>query len=573
MLISFSIKNKKLKKSNDEIEGLKQVFNVSEDYILILNENKKVIYANEAALKHLNLKLDKGEVAFKKYPKIKIKKEWIPLQNFYEQVKVKSKESMLSFLQIEMMVDEERVIPVNFYINEKESVGEVISIHDLTKENAHKEAEHRHKVTNLPNQTQAISDLNALYAKTHLKNDKMALILIDIDNFSKLRSLLGYHQTNKIMVKLAKFLVTQAGQHDMKVYHTYPNIFLLTMMGVEDTQSVLDFVEKIQSALKEFYKVKEIHLHLSASVGISIYPDSGTTRNLLDNAYKALAEAQTHGHGQVHVYIPEKKRFAVDDLTLHSEMPKALENKEFEVFYQPIVDSKTHEVASAEALIRWIHPVHGMIPPDAFIPIMEQTGFIIELGKFILDEVIRQQKRWEIFQFKPVKVSINASMIEFERDNFVDEVEKKLRESKVDPELVGYEVTEGLAMISEKHTLEEFKRLQKLGVSISLDDFGTGYTSFSYLKKFPANTLKIDKSLVDYILESKEDQRIVQAMIELAHSLELKVVVEGIENKQMADLLYSYGCDLFQGYYFSRPLPLNEFQRLMRKESLEEPMI
>jgi polar amino acid transport system substrate-binding protein len=195
---------------------------------------------------------------------------------------------------------------------------------------------------------------------------------------------------------------------------------------------------------------------------------------------------------------------------------------------------------------------------------MEKTGFVIELGKYILEEVLKQQKRWELFKFKQIGISINLTLLEIESEGFVENVAKQLQLHQVSPELIKYEITEGSAMISEELTRKQFMALKKLGIPIALDDFGTGYTSFSYLKKFPADILKIDKTLIDYILTNKEDQRIVKAMIELAHNLGVKIVVEGIENKRMCELISSFGADYMQGYYFSRPLPVFEFQKLLR---------
>ncbi|HFQ61281.1 MAG TPA: GGDEF domain-containing protein, partial [Epsilonproteobacteria bacterium] len=323
-------------------------------------------------------------------------------------------------------------------------------------------------------------------------------------------------------------------------------------------------IDDIQKQLASFYKMQDVKLHLTASVGISIYPDSGTTRDLLDKAYKALSQAQGYGDGRIQIYEAEALVHDYDELLLHNEMHQAVEKNQFEVYYQPIIESYEKEVVSAEALIRWNHPKYGLISPDIFIPIMEKTGFIVELGKFVLEEVLKQQKRWELFKFKKIDVAINITLFEIDTKDFVENVAKQIQHHQVNPSLIKFEITEGSAMISEESTQKQFWNLKKLGVGISLDDFGTGYTSFIYLKKFPADILKIDKTLIDYILTNKEDQRIVKAMIELGHNLGMKVVAEGIENDRMSELLTSYGCDLLQGYYFGKPLPVFEFQKLLR---------
>jgi polar amino acid transport system substrate-binding protein len=210
-----------------------------------------------------------------------------------------------------------------------------------------------------------------------------------------------------------------------------------------------------------------------------------------------------------------------------------------------------------------VHPEHGIITPDVFIPLMEKTGFIIELGHFVLEEVLKQQKRWELFKFKQIVVSINIASIELKTEAFVENVEKMLEYHKVYSELIRFEVTENDPMLNEESLQKYFAKLQKIGVGITLDNFGAGYNSFSYLQQFPGDLLKIDKALVHSILTNDENQRIVKAMVEFGHTLGMKVVVEGIESKKMSDLLVSYGCDYLQGYYFSKPVPVFEFQKLL----------
>jgi len=277
-----------------------------------------------------------------------------------------------------------------------------------------------------------------------------------------------------------------------------------------------------------------------------------------------LRKAQNYGNGRVQEYVQEMAKNDYDALILHNEMHQAIEKNQFEIYYQPIIDAKSQEVVSAEALIRWNHPEYGLIAPYIFIPIMEKTGFIVEIGKYVLEEVLKQQKRWELFKFRQIDVSINITLFEIESEGFVENVEKQLQYHQADPSLIKFEITEGSAMISEESTLKQFMEIKKMGIGISLDDFGTGYTSFVYMKKFPAEILKIDKTMIDYILTNKEDQNIVKAMIEMGHSLGMKIVAEGIENKRMYDLLTSYDCDMIQGYYFSKPVPVFEFQKFLR---------
>ncbi len=556
----------------NKVNAFQKAFDISEDAILILSDKNEVVYINTPMVKLLDLKKDFMLKPLAKMPKFKIKQNWVALDELIKESSRISKEKMHAFLQSKLLNEneEEKEISVNLYIdgslmnyNDKMWCN-IISIHDLTKEEERIASGHQNKLTKLPNEEQALLDLNAFYSKIHLEEQKFALVLISIDNFAMMRSIVGYEQLNKVLIKFSRYLDHLAKELSFSVYHTLHNNFLLKIPHIDSTTEVLDLVAKIQKELVSFYKVKDVNLHLTAAVGISLYPDSGQARHLLDYAYRALTEAEKTGHGRIHIYMPEKEEHEYDALRLFSELHEAFEKDEFEVYYQPIISAKNGQVVAAEALIRWQHPKYGLVVPDVFIPIMEKTGLIIELGQYVLEKVLKQQKRWELFKFKQIEVSINVTLFEIETDGFVEHIKKKLQEHQVYPGLIKFEITEGTAMVSEEKTDKQFRALKKLGVGISLDDFGTGYTSFGYLKKFPADTLKIDRILVRYILTNQDDQRIVKAMIELGHNIGMKIVVEGVENKKMVEMISAYGCDYMQGYYFAKPIPVFEFQKLLR---------
>lgn len=446
----------------------------------------------------------------------------------------------------------------------------IVSIQDLTKDRERALEQYNQKLTGLPNEIKAVQDLPALYSKVHVENNNVAIVLMDLDNFTRLRSVIGYEQANKVLLNFANHLKEIESNMHIKVYHTSENHFLLTLSNVSSIDEIYELVETIKTDTVAFYSKSRMSLNFSFSTGISLYPDSGTIRELLDNVYKALAHAQKNGFGKKYLYLPDGKENKYNEITLHNDMQIGLDREQFEVYYQPIVEVKSKEVVGAEALIRWNHPEYGMIAPDSFIPLMEQTGFIVKIGQFVLETVCSQQKKWEMFDFKPIEVSINVSMVEIISNNFVTNIKNKMQEHKLDPKLIKFEVTEGMAMIDEGDTKKYFEELKALGVGISLDDFGTGYTSFTYLKTFPADVIKIDKSLVDYILTSKEDQGIVKGMIDLGHDLGMKVLIEGVENKKMVDMLESYNADYIQGYFFGKPLPVFEFQKNLRIEEEEQ---
>ena len=551
----------------------KKTFDISDDAILILSDDHKILYANKASKKLFALSEETLYRSLNPVPKIKTKKEWISLDDFIRQVNQSDQGKMQSFPKSYLLLEHisHRSIPVNLYID-RTLMGKpytqwanIISIHDLTREFECSKAAYRHKLTNLPNQLQAKTDMNKLFSKIHLHNKKLALALIGIDNFPQIKALIGYTQSESIVVRFAQFLEYFAKKNGFDIYHTFSNNFLLCLPVIESEDEVVDIVKQIQKELNSLYEINGVPFYLTASAGIGIYPDSGSTLTLLDHTFKALVEAQKAGYGHIHIYRQAKLKKKYDELELFNAIHEGIKKGEFEVFYQPIVRASDHEVVAAEALARWRHDEQGYIPPDIFIPMLEKSGFIIEMGHHVLTEVLKQQKRWEFFGFKPIEVSINASFLEIESEKFVEHVAKKLKEHQVAPGSIKFEITEGTAMENEEFANSRLRALKKLGVSIALDDFGTGYTSFAYLKRFPAGTLKIDKTMVDRILESEEDQRIVKAMIELGHTLGMKVVVEGVENRAMAEMITSLDCDYLQGYYFGKPLPAYEFQEMIRR--------
>ena len=562
---------KKLRKTiKNNVSAFKKTCDISEDAIMILSDKNKVIYANNTMIRLLQFNNNFLSKNLDTIAQIKVKKDWLAVDILIEEKRMNMGDAILSFPKSNLKLSEGDEIPINFYMDKilmnipNEETCHVITIQDLSQEKERSATHFKHQLTGLPNQLQAYHDLPAFFSKAHLEKNKLSLMLMHLDNFSMLRSIIGYEQANDVLKKFARHLETVGISLNISVYHTFDNHFLLTVTNLQSMEEAKTFVEDIQLKLASFYKMEDVSLHLTISAGIAIYPDSGSIRKLLDHAYKALAEAEKEGDGKIHIFIPENFSSNYDELRLHNDMHGALNSGEFEVYYQPIIKVENKEVVAAEALIRWKHPQYGLIPPDVFISLMEKTGFIIKLGQYVLEEVLKQQKRWELFKFKQIEVSINVSMVEVNTGEFVQHIERKLGEHQINPKLIKFEITEGMAMSNEAETVKYFLALKKLGVGISLDDFGTGYTSFGYLKKFPADNLKIDKSLVDYILTNEEDQRIVKAIIELAHTLGMKIVVEGIENKKMVDLIESYGCDYMQGYHFAKPLPVFEFQKLLR---------
>jgi polar amino acid transport system substrate-binding protein len=553
---------------------MRQMFDNVEEMVGMFKADGTLVYANKAMRQQLGADEKAVQVKPEAFPRIRIKQETFRLDELLEkQVGFQEKGSRMTVLpQCRMETEGRDSKPITIYAqkifdsNKKETIYAVV-IHDLSKQEAEKCLVHAHQLTELPNEIQAKKDLNRIFSRSHLHNKKLALIVMEIDNFSQIRAMIGHEQAEKQLIQIARYLEAEAEAIGGFVYHMFMNVFMVVLPKIDREEEVEAFCEKVERQLENFYEVNNIKLHLSASMGIAIHPDSGSTFMLLDNAYKALSEAQKAGFGQFKFYNALSGQEMYDELELYNSLHDAIDKKEFMVYYQPIVRATDLEIVGAEALIRWKHPKYGFVPPSLFVPMLEKSGFVIELGRYVLETVLKQLKRWELFKFKPVQVSINMSMLELESEGFVVNVEKQLEEHNVAPELLKFEITEGVAMQNETLMHERLERIKKMGISIALDDFGTGYTSFSYLKKIPADLVKIDRSMIVNVLESEEDERIVHAMIELGHNLDMKVVVEGIEDEWMMKKLQELGCDYMQGFFFSKPLPAYEFQELIRMDS------
>ena len=554
----------------DKLSSYNELLDILEDNIAILDENNEIIYINDS-MKSL-LGFDKRDIP-KQFPMPEVVegKGVISLEQIIEKIRINPYKFIINHGDMVLHVNH-RKIPVCLFISQfykfdmhSKRKARFIILKNSTKAKEQDKFEHRHKLTKLPNHLKLQKDLQNTFVKLHLNDRNLAIISMEIDDFASLRAILGHEQTNNILITFANYLNHMSQEFSFSVYHTIHNSFILFMDNINNETDIYSVVNLIQDKLKTMYKMENSILHLTSSVGISLYPTNSSTGELLDNSYKALSQAKDKGHGWVMMYKAVQKSHAYDELKLYNDMHSALKRNEFEIYYQPIVDSKSRKIISAEALIRWKHPVHGMVRPDIFIPIMEKTGFIIKLGRYLIEEVLKQQKRWELFKFKQVPVSINLSLAELEKENFVQVVKTQLENHKVSSELIKYEITEGLAMENEDRTHKQLTELRKLGVNILLDDFGTGYTSFSYIKKIPANIIKIDRSLVINILTSKTDQGITKSIIDLAHSIGMKVVVEGVEDEHMFNMLRDIGADYIQGYYISKPVPVFEFQKFLRK--------
>jgi len=305
-------------------------------------------------------------------------------------------------------------------------------------------------------------------------------------------------------------------------------------------------------------------LYVTSSIGVSIYPDDATSdANLIKYADVAMYRAKDEGRNNYQFYSSEMTAYAFERVVMESSLRVAIKEKQFVVYYQPQIDIKTEKIVGMEALVRWEHPTLGLVPPSKFIPLAEDTGLIIEIDRLVLQQAMTQFSQWYKTGFNPGVLSLNLAMKQLNRDDFLFYLLESMREIEFKSQWLELEVTEGQVMSNPELSIEKLKSIHKLGIKIAIDDFGTGYSSLSYLKKLPLDKLKIDQSFVKDIPMNEDDVAITKAIIALGKSLNFQLIAEGVETNEQKDFLKEEGCDLVQGYFYSKPLASQEMQQFL----------
>ena len=550
------------------------ILSASTDAIMVLDDNDTLLFINDAMNHLLHLKGNEVRLSELSMPEFYLKNEPKDLKDLIREADIARGEDPLFFApQIEVKTRKHGRMPVDLYLGDIQTPGHkhrqhIVIIRDLREVIKEIALGERDPLSHLPNRSRAYKDFQMLCSRHHIHEEKITLMAISLDNFLITRSLLGHEKTDSTILAVTHTLMQLSLLHHYKIYHLTYATFLLVLPDTASPDETFQLAETLQASLAKLYKEHRSAVYLTASIGIASTPESGPPIVLFDNVHKALIEAKKYGTSGIHLFRQTHKKQTHDESALQHDLQYAVEREELRIFYQPIVDATTHEVVAAEALMRWQHPRHGLIPPFVFIPLMEKTGFIIEAGRFLIREVIQQQEKWKRFGFKEITVSLNASMREIETPDYVEYLAAQLKENHVEAQTVKVEITESLAMSSTQKILDALSHIHALGVPLSLDDFGTGYTSFSYLTRLPASTLKIDKSFIDNILTDTKHQQVVRAIIEVGHALQMHIVAEGIEDKKTAELLREYGAEYLQGYYFSKPVPVFEMQAMLRKKEI-----
>jgi diguanylate cyclase (GGDEF)-like protein/PAS domain S-box-containing protein len=461
---------------------------------------------------------------------------------------------------------EESIAPI--HNREGRAIGAVIVFRDVSEARATAmqiaySAQHDF-LTGLPNRMLLNDRIDQAIILARRSQLQVAVLFVDLDGFKHINDSLGHPIGDQLLKSIAMRLVSCVRGSDT-VSRQGGDEFVVLMADVSRPADASAMAIKILEALSKAHCIDEHDLHVTASIGISTYPDDGlNAETLIKNADTAMYQTKENGRHGFRFFTPAMNARAVERQSIEEDLRRALRHQEFTMHYQPKICLRTMTIIGAEALIRWVHPTRGTLVPAQFIPIAEDSGLILAIGKWALREACLQARSWVDAGYRGISVAVNVSALELREGSFLEGMLAILRETRLEPALLELELTESVLMKRVDPTIIILKILRERGVHVAIDDFGTGYSSLSYLRKFPIDTLKVDQSFVSQIGSGGGDAAIVTAVISMARSLNLRVVAEGVESQLELDFLQSRQCDEGQGFYFSRPVAAPDFLRLLQ---------
>jgi diguanylate cyclase (GGDEF)-like protein/PAS domain S-box-containing protein len=422
---------------------------------------------------------------------------------------------------------------------------------------------HYDVLTGLPNRVLFSDRLEQAIISAQRNHTKIALLFLDIDRFKQINDTLGHGAGDLLLQNVGQRLLSCVREQDTVSRQGGDEfIVVLSDAGIEGAELV---AQKILQSIIQPYSIEEHDLRITASIGIAVYPDHAQdSENLIRYADVAMYQAKENGRNCYLSFHPDMNESSYERLKLENALRGALERDELRVYYQAQVNLQDGSIIGCEALVRWLHPELGMIYPDKFIPLAEETGLIVSINHWVLEQAIKQCRAWHDAGFKALTMSVNLSAMQFRQHNLLQQVRDLLNKYDVPAGVLDLELTEGILMQGVERTLATLHELSAMGVILSLDDFGTGYSSLSYLKRFPIQQLKIDQSFVRDVISDASDATMVRTIILMAHSLKLDVIAEGVETQEQAAFLMQCGCERAQGYHFSPPVTAQDFEKLLQ---------
>jgi diguanylate cyclase (GGDEF)-like protein/PAS domain S-box-containing protein len=469
---------------------------------------------------------------------------------------------------------EDSVAPI--HDREGQAMGAVLVFRDVSETRAMAlklthSAQHDF-LTGLPNRMLLNDRVGQAIAFAVRHAQRVGVLFLDLDGFKHINDSLGHAIGDKLLQSIATNLVDCVRSSDT-VSRQGGDEFVVLISEVNELSDAAFAARRLLKAVARPHSIDQHDLHVTTSIGVSVYPDDGLdAETLIKNADTAMYQAKENGRQSYRFFKPAMNVRAVERQFIEESLRRALEHDEFALHYQPKVDLKTGEICGAEALLRWTHPVRGAIAPSEFIPVAEDSGLIVPIGNWVLRQACRQARAWRDAAVPLPTMAVNISAMEFRNENFLEGVFLILDETGLDPRSLELELTESVLMKHVDTTETILNALKAAGVQLAIDDFGTGYSSLSYLRKFPIDTLKIDQSFIRQITTAPDQTTIVTAVISMGRSLNLRVVAEGLETREELAFLQAHHCDQAQGYYFSRPVPPEQFVTLFAT-GMGEPML
>jgi diguanylate cyclase (GGDEF)-like protein len=428
-------------------------------------------------------------------------------------------------------------------------------------------------LTGLPDRIALAAAAQSALAQAQRDSTQLALLVLNIDRLKPINDSLGHHVGDELLLHVSQRLRSVLRRNDM-LARLAGDEFTILATDLHHARDAETIAIKVLEALQQPFQAAALSVHPSVSIGISMFPlDGDTFIKLLSRANSAMRHVKNSARGTFRFFAAEMGRSDDDQVTLENELREALDRGQLELHFQPKVDIATNRVRSAEALLRWRHPTRGMVPPNVFIPMAEETGLILPIGEWVLREACRQMREWLDAGMTPVRIAVNLSAKQFQDVDLACVVRSALIDAKLEPGYLELELTESALMSNAEESAATLESLSAMGVHVSIDDFGTGYSSLSYLRRFPLDKLKIDRSFIRDLLTNTDDASIVRAIISLAHSLRLRVVAEGVETPQQLEFLRELGCDQYQGYFCSPAVPAKEFFSLVKRWRAERPAL
>jgi diguanylate cyclase (GGDEF)-like protein/PAS domain S-box-containing protein len=446
-----------------------------------------------------------------------------------------------------------------YYVGAAENITEHKLLEERVQFLAYNDA-----LTGLPNRTLLEDRLTKALASARRQKGKVALLFLDLDGFKTINDSLGHSLGDLLLRDVADRLKRWAREQDT-VARLGGDEFLILLTGVKDISDAAVAAERLMDAMTAEFVVQGHSLSIRCSLGISIFPEHGTdSETLIKNADAAMYSAKESGRNNFRFFTEDMNSQVVERLTLEKGLRLALERRELFLVYQPQMDIATGRITGLEALLRWQHPDLGLVPPDKFIRIAENSGMIVRIGEWVLRTACSQARKWQDEGLPAVSVAVNVSAIQFRQESFCELIRRVLHETGLAPQYLELELTESLLLANADVMLSVVQELKAMGLTLAIDDFGTGYSSFSYLRQFRVSKLKIDRSFVRDVAVNSDDAAIITAIISMAKSLNLKVIAEGVENEAQMSFLRAHQCDEIQGYYFSKPLAVDKVADKLR---------